>query len=641
MPTYQVTDPETGRTLRLTGDSPPTEAELNDVFSQLPPRAQPEQAAPRQQKPLSPFVRDRLQNQELVGQFFPKGMSEDDIFGLNERFLAQKESGATDQVALRKAAMNEDLLTTKEIGDTIAGVPSAALTIGSGALGDIAGGVAGLATAAIPGLEQGSGAGVVQGVKDALTVQPSERGKMALGAIGEAAAPLVEPFAGAGQAAGEKVADVTGSPLAGALTESVVSSAPDLVGGGLALKSAGKSAKAAKTAKDVLKQRIEAGDADVDLLGKTARDGSVVTSPGVAKAQKQGFDDLALRSIETANPETKSAMRDMLKTLKKRRVNADFKATNRVTDTIGSNLNKRYQALNDLKRSKGKSVGRAAESLKGKEFSGATETKKLFSDLRKQGVNVGVDEKGRFKADYSGLDTTSPEGTKKAVDSILSRINRTKRPDAYSAHKMKKLVSEPLEFNKLPTADTKLTSGVDNALKSYRASINESLAKAFPNYGKANAEFKEATTPLEQMDTTFKSILNNSSKDALDAGLGTKAARTIMSNNTGRAAMLDTIKNVDEVLAKNNVKFNDSIIKQSVAADELERFFGSEATTSLGGSAERAVRSAIQGTFGLDMATEATVGAINKLRKINPEEAIKALEDVLGQSKPVSKKLQR
>ena len=38
MPTYQVTDPQSGRTLRLTGDSPPTEQELEQIFaSQLQP----------------------------------------------------------------------------------------------------------------------------------------------------------------------------------------------------------------------------------------------------------------------------------------------------------------------------------------------------------------------------------------------------------------------------------------------------------------------------------------------------------------------------------------------------------------------------------------------------------------------------
>lgn len=35
MPTYKVTDPKTGRTVKLTGDYPPTEQELEQIFSQL------------------------------------------------------------------------------------------------------------------------------------------------------------------------------------------------------------------------------------------------------------------------------------------------------------------------------------------------------------------------------------------------------------------------------------------------------------------------------------------------------------------------------------------------------------------------------------------------------------------------------
>lgn len=34
MPSYKITDPATGKTLRLTGDSPPTEQELNEIFTQ-------------------------------------------------------------------------------------------------------------------------------------------------------------------------------------------------------------------------------------------------------------------------------------------------------------------------------------------------------------------------------------------------------------------------------------------------------------------------------------------------------------------------------------------------------------------------------------------------------------------------------
>ena len=41
MPTYQVTDPASGRTLRLTGDSPPTDAELERIFSEYGQQQEP------------------------------------------------------------------------------------------------------------------------------------------------------------------------------------------------------------------------------------------------------------------------------------------------------------------------------------------------------------------------------------------------------------------------------------------------------------------------------------------------------------------------------------------------------------------------------------------------------------------------
>lgn len=38
MPTFKVTDPETGQTLQLTGDTPPTEQELEEIFAQTRPQ---------------------------------------------------------------------------------------------------------------------------------------------------------------------------------------------------------------------------------------------------------------------------------------------------------------------------------------------------------------------------------------------------------------------------------------------------------------------------------------------------------------------------------------------------------------------------------------------------------------------------
>lgn len=43
MPTYEVTDPQSGRVLQLTGDTPPTEQDLDQIFAQYKPTPQKEQ----------------------------------------------------------------------------------------------------------------------------------------------------------------------------------------------------------------------------------------------------------------------------------------------------------------------------------------------------------------------------------------------------------------------------------------------------------------------------------------------------------------------------------------------------------------------------------------------------------------------
>ena len=57
MATYRVTDPETGRTVRLTGDSPPTEQELEQVFTQTRQGEAPEQSSTTQNFFESPTAR--------------------------------------------------------------------------------------------------------------------------------------------------------------------------------------------------------------------------------------------------------------------------------------------------------------------------------------------------------------------------------------------------------------------------------------------------------------------------------------------------------------------------------------------------------------------------------------------------------
>ena len=73
MPVYIVNDPQTGRSVKLTGDSPPTEQELNDIFANLP-----QQQAQLMQDPVeeSSFGEQALGVAENVGSLVSGAIAE-------------------------------------------------------------------------------------------------------------------------------------------------------------------------------------------------------------------------------------------------------------------------------------------------------------------------------------------------------------------------------------------------------------------------------------------------------------------------------------------------------------------------------------------------------------------------------------
>lgn len=616
MPTYKVTDPNSGRVVRLTGDSPPSEQELNDIFSQLSPQA------PKQQK--QPEFRPQL------GGFGAAG------FPMPPAITAEEGKG---------------------VAEFTEGVPGALPTLASGAVAEPLAGAAGFIQEGkrALGFNGPSGADVVEATREALTIDPiGEKAQRTLQTIGE----TLEPVSGIPRAAGEAVQDITGSPEAATIVETALVGIPAAIGaktiktpkvsridtsGNIGIDTAkvlaektkqlggDMAAKDVTPTKQVIFERIEAGDPDVDFLGKTVQDGKIVKTEGVRQAKKQGFDNLALRSIETASPRTKAEMRRMLNVLKRRRKDAEFKIENRTTDVVGENIYRRYKALNNLKKSKGKRVNEAAQDLQKESFDFTEPKQKLFDDLKDSGVKIVKDDDGLMQVDLSDVDFSHKAATKKVLEDVLDRFNRDQAKSAFHAHKIKTLVNDTVDFGKLPTADAKIAKGVENSLKRFTHSLNEQLRDISPDYAKANDGFRAVIEPLSQMDQLFKSILNSSSGDALTAAAGTKAARTVMSNNLSRGAMLNMLKTVEDALNSNKIRFKDDLKKQIVFVDEMERMFGSEATTSLGGSSQRATDMAIRGALGADIVTDAALKGVDALRGVNPDNAIKALEKILAE----------
>lgn len=162
MPTYMITDPSTGQKLKLTGDSPPTEAELEQIFAS---QIQPE----------------------------PEGFA---------------GAGVVEPAAT---------IGTSIVAEPLAGLAGLMSTIApvGGALSPEAQAFAEPSEFTAPGADVG--AKVVGATKEALTFQPrTEKGQASLQAVGEFFQPLGEAISGAEQFLGEKTFEATESPAAAA-----------------------------------------------------------------------------------------------------------------------------------------------------------------------------------------------------------------------------------------------------------------------------------------------------------------------------------------------------------------------------------------------------------------------------------------
>lgn len=224
MPIFEIEDPTTGRIVELEGDSPPTEQELEQIFSQLPTLGQAPEG-------------------EVIEQ---------------PGFLEEK-------------------------GRQALGGAEALLSLATGAGAEALSGIPGIAKTITTGPEAGEE--TIRGIQEALTFQPrTEAGKETITGVGDffqkvvefsdrnklpIITPIIEAFQGK---LGDAVFEKTGSPTLAALTNTAPVAAIEILGA----KGAGKIAKqtglkkAAKFEKSI-DNAIQQSISSAEELKQTAR----------------------------------------------------------------------------------------------------------------------------------------------------------------------------------------------------------------------------------------------------------------------------------------------------------------------------------------------------------------------------------
>lgn len=673
MPTYQVTDPQSGVSLELTGDSPPTEAELVELFAQYSKPQEPQKARNFEDDifaGLPQDIIDRIKNEVPDQQSF---MPEVNAFGASE-IISQLPEVKSEKVIDRRKKLadferlrirNPDLASMIENTGSI----DAAL-ISAGELTKAAGAGLGLAEDITPDERA-----AFEGLQ---TKRPISTGIGEFGAgVGTFAIPGGSLLSKLGSASAKIAgASALGAAEFGAITSGRGGSPQEVASSmllGAALPAALGSKQIARGLTNRFNQAVEAGKTVTRKIpqsetkkeiarlikesptdSRTAKymlDGSqrVVKDKLAVETIRQGFDPSIVAAIKGSSKADKRKMLKMLGIQQKGNLDKRFAVENRPSDIVGDSILARFRAVRDINKQAGLDVDKAAQKLKGikvdianskaeaptlaelNRFLPGPERKTLkvkdtidtfIDELNNIGVKFGDD----LTPNFSGSDIEDVAPAENLIKNIIKRMSKGGSLDAYDVHRMKRFIDEQVDYGK---AGQGLTGASERIVKNLRRNLDKNLDDAFPDYRKANTKYSETIQALKFFEKKAGGNFDVLSENA-DKFVGT-LSRRVMSNAQSRVPIMDSINELQNISKKYGIKFEDDVLTQALFYDELESIFGSAAQTSLQGVTEKVVKKGAQaaqgGSFGV--AADVIAKGAEAARGINEKNAINALRKLI------------
>jgi hypothetical protein len=222
--------------------------------------------------------------------------------------------GATDQQIIDFAIANyKPSQPQKEtsIMDKALGVGDAALTVGSGIVSDVIGGLSGLAQSINPWAEQGAGAKTALSVKEALSYEPrTQVGKDILGTVGDVVQPVADVAnkvtKGLGNFGQETATALGASPEVAGATGALLETAPTAIMEYLGFKGLRASTKAAvKSAPSNVKAMVKEAAPTIEQLKTKSSQLYDQLDQSTAKIKPQIYDKIVesvSKDVGSINP---------------------------------------------------------------------------------------------------------------------------------------------------------------------------------------------------------------------------------------------------------------------------------------------------------------------------------------------------
>ncbi len=538
------------------------------------------------------------------------------------------------------------------------------LTLGSAAVGEVAGGLAGLYELAAT-RDPDAAEALRQRVSGALAYEPKTAG-------GQIASQVLTAPSAAPAAAMEKATELSGEagyraggPEVGAVASTFPTIASMVYGGvqgramrprtdpgrqevgGLpAIRDADAPIDATPTAQGVgvtpparpsaadlspqkqeIARNIEQGSTDASVAPyRLDRWQGVAGDPVAKKAINQGFDESVISAVKAATPEDRQKMMRMLAIRQRGHKNARYAMDNRASDVAGDSLMRRVRHVKRTNEGAGKRLDSVAKTLKGQQVNYNGPIGDFLSSLRDMGVTMD----DRLRPAFKGSDIEGVEGAERVVKRIIARMRDTKTPDAYDLHRLKRYIDEQVTYGK--SADG-LGGKTERVLKKLRRDLDSTLDSQFEEYNRVNTQYSDTVNAIDALQDAAGTKVNLYGENA-DKAIGT-VLRRLMSNTQSRVNLIDAIDELETVGRKYGGRFTDDLKAQMLFADELDKRFGPTARTSLAGEVEKGTKRAAELATGqrtvTGAAAEAAAEALAKARGVNDDAAFRSMRELLKQ----------
>jgi len=379
------------------------------------------------------------------------------------------------------------------------------------------------------------------------------------------------------------------APTQRAITNQIMQSSQ----GDLPLAAASGAANVIGKAQDLiprqreLKEQIKSGDIDkYSAIHEITPSGALVKNPVYQNAADLGVEPSLIDMTRRATPAVRKKLKKMLDIKRQGLRFREQGHKNRPEIVLGQPLLNRLDRVKLANRAAGKAIDGEANKLKGQAIE-LDEPVSTFIDAIENKLRVTIErnENGApIGASFDDSIIDSNPSARKLIKAVMKEMNRGGGSvDAFGAHQLKMLIDDQVSYGKSKGG---LAGKAESIVKGLRSDIDTALDGKFESYDSVNASYAETIRIINTIqDLAGKKMDLDGPKGEMTAGI---LMRGIMQNNKGTVALQEALEELDTLAVKYGGKYDDNIDMMADFVVTLDRMFGASAKSGAQGTVEGA-----------------------------------------------------